>query len=155
MKATDLYMFRYISYFFMRGLYPSWCHRRRRHPYTLFCRQPRIARTRCRPPIPNRPPPLRPRESRSPDRVASRGQRGECCCSGPSAGGGRDGGGQEDVGQRTDQASLKIRELRQQVMRLQRRGAASFGLSASKQSFLDTAGEVFCLHNLIPYSELT
>ena len=37
--------------------------------------------------------------------------------------GGRDGGGQEDVGQRTDQASLKIRELRQQVMRLQRRGA--------------------------------
>ena len=37
--------------------------------------------------------------------------------------GGRDGGGQEDVGQRSDQASLKIRELRQQVMRLQRRGA--------------------------------
>ena len=38
---------------------------------------------------------------------------------------------------------------------LRRRGAASFGLSASKQTFLDTAGEVFCLHNLIPYSELT
>ena len=41
------------------------------------------------------PPALRPRESRSPDRVASRGQRGECRCSGPSAGGGRDGGGQD------------------------------------------------------------